>query len=241
MIGLFAETPFCSLRNRSLSGLSVQRLETGGRFRATNVPLKRMIMYAYRLQQFQISFTDDWVETDRYDVIAKAESDITQTQLYPMLQNLLRERFRLTTHMESREVPIYALTVAKGGTKVGPSVLMDCTEERPTTDGRPCHGFDFRARGSRGDLSRGGSMAGAAVSMTAFAEGLQRIVGRPVIDQTGLTGLFDITLRWDDEDNVEYAGSFFVALEDQLGFRLRSDKGSVLVMVLDRVQRPQDD
>jgi uncharacterized protein (TIGR03435 family) len=227
--------------NRSLSGLSSQRLESGGRFRAVNVSLKRMIMYAYRLQGFQISFTDDWVETDRYDIIAKAESNVTQTQLYPILQNLLRDRFKLATHMETREVPVYALTIAKNGSKIRPSVFTDCSETKSIPDGRPCHGFNFRARGARGDLSRGGSMGGVAVSATAFAEGLQRIVGRPVIDETGLMGLFDITLRWDDESSVEHAGPFLAALEDQLGLKLRSDKGRVSVMVLDQVQRPKDD
>src|SRR5262252_2565118 len=106
---------------RNLSGNegSRGRIQPGGRVSFTNEPLRRMILDAYQLQEFQLVGGPDWVRTDRWDVVAKADGDPPIIQVVEMVRTLLADRFQLVTHRETREAPIYALVIARPDHQLG--------------------------------------------------------------------------------------------------------------------------
>lgn len=160
-----------------------------------------------------------------------------------MLRTLLTERFTLAFHRETREVPIYALVVARADGKLGPqllpSTLAECAERTPPNNTGsapiPCGG----------GFARVGDLAGRAVAFPVLAANLSNAADRPVVDRTGLTGTFDWQLRWTPDplpptqplDTV----TLFTALQEQLGLRLDSTHGPVEVLVIDSVERPTPD
>jgi uncharacterized protein (TIGR03435 family) len=231
--------------------------EPGGRFTARNMTLRALIRTAYNLQDYQISGGPDWVHSDRFDILAKGDSNAIVRS--GPLRRLLAERFKLTVHTESRELPIYALVMADTDRKLGPRLSksdVDCAailKQRgpvlpppPSVPGRPplCMGT-----GSPGRMSSSGS------TMPGLASDLARVVGRTVLDRTGLVGGFDLDLEWMPEFQPAVTGasagtdialpndgpSIFTALREQLGLRLESTRGPVNVIVIDRVERPMED
>jgi uncharacterized protein (TIGR03435 family) len=148
-----------------------------------------------------------------------------------MMQSLLADRFKLTVHQETKEMPIYALVVAKNSPKLQPSKAEET---------------EFG--GSRGQFLC------QKVPMSMLAGQLRRLLGRPVHDETGLTGEYDFKLEWTPDEPPANAGtaeartappdrtgpSIFTALQEQLGLRLESRKGVVVVLVVDRVERPSE-
>ena len=124
-------------------------IQPGGRFTATNIPLRGLIRQAYQLQEFQIVGAPDWTNNERFDIVAKAEGDVgrglpgTVGPMQMMMQNLLAERFKLVSHRESRELPIYALVLARSdgklGTQLRPSTV-DCTAAGRGRAGPPPQG-----------------------------------------------------------------------------------------------------
>jgi uncharacterized protein (TIGR03435 family) len=187
----------------------------------------------------------EWVESDLYDMEARAEGNAALDQMYgPMLQTLLEDRFKLKVHQETREVPVYALMAAKGGIKMtrrpeGSCVVFDINH-LPTAD-QPPREFCGR-QNSRTDAS-GLTLNGYAMSMREFCEGpLSTRLDRPVIDKTGLTGRFDFQVKfWPDDATPapeSAAPSIFTALQQQLGLKLESTRGTMRVLVIDHVERP---
>jgi uncharacterized protein (TIGR03435 family) len=247
---------------------SVRRLP-GGRFTATNVPAALLVQMAYQLQPFQMQGAPAWLRTDRFDIVARMEGDpptppagSTQPdQVMLALQTLLAERFRLSVHWETQDLPIYALALARTDGKLGPNVrpaAVDCTAAaiasaaaakegrtlNPNTPDRVSCGF----RNSRGRIMFGG------YSMAFFANGLANEVGRSVVDRTGLAGNWDFELTYTRDairqpdigdaapTNVDSDGaSLFTALQEQLGLKLESTKGPVRVLVIDRIEQPTPD
>jgi uncharacterized protein (TIGR03435 family) len=191
-----------------------------GKLNYTNVNLKEVIGKAYKVQQYQIT-GPDWMETERFDIVAKFPPHAAPDQLPPMLQALLADRFKLALHRETRELPMYALAVAKNGPKFK-------TTESET--------------GISSNSSRTRWHVVAKVSMHRFAEFLSDEAGRPVVDRTGLSGGYELTLDWAPDNaaaaNDPTAGpSLFTALQEQLGLRLDSTKGPVEMLVIDRAER----
>jgi uncharacterized protein (TIGR03435 family) len=196
-----------------------------------------LIYNAYDVRSFNDYPTGlpTWADKDRFDVDAKANDDTVaairklsnqeQEQLTrDMLQSLLADRFQLRVHYESKVQPIYELVLAKGGSKLKPL----------PADQKPGWGkFD------RGEfILRGKSIA-------EFANGLSfsNLVGRTVVDKTGLIGNYDIDLKWtpDDQQGTPDAGpTFFTALEEQLGLKLEAAKGPVDTLVIDHVEKPSE-
>lgn len=233
-----------------------------GRLRAT-APLRVLMGAAYDVQPFQIEGGPEWAEADGYEVDAAASGSPKHPQMMLMLQSLLEDRFQLRFHRESREMPVYALVPARGGLKLAPPRDGSCVEETdvlgPLADpGAPmqppgqgptpaprCGGLDV-------PLGPGGArLRGGKVPMAEFVRVLSRVFGRTVIDQTGFSGVFDVTLDFLPDDTtaglpppppgaIPFAiasPSIFSAVQ-QLGLRLESTKGPVEVLVFDHVERP---
>jgi len=261
--------------NKSGDGRVMIGVQPGGRFTATNVPLRLLIRNAYQLQDFQIVGGPDWVGSDRFDIVAKAEADdlgdpfrADQTgqpsrgQL--MLRALLAERFKLAAHNENREMPIFALVLARNDGKLGPQMhqsTTDCEALRAAGRGAmpppPPPGVAPADRVQCGIRVMPGNMMVGGSTLTQFASSLGMFVGRIVVDKSGLTGAYDFTLTWTPDQfanrppgspdplvngvPIDPNGpSIFTAVQEQLGLKLDSQKGPVTVLVIDRVEHPVD-
>jgi uncharacterized protein (TIGR03435 family) len=188
-----------------------------GRFTATNMPLKVLITNAYQLSFFQVVGGPDWVSTDRFDVAAKAPDGAPPDRTRAMIRTLLKERFKLVVHMETRDTPIYALVKARPDSQLGPRLkpsTMDCGPMRAeraaataaaarATGGRVAIppppaanepvvcGMRVSGRGDSTLTYRAGN-----ITMAALANALRTYAGREVVDRTGLSGEFDFDLQF---------------------------------------------
>jgi len=224
----------------------------GGRFTAVNAPLRFLIMYAYQLQGHQLVGAPDWITSERFDIVAKMEGDppaIVTAGPDPMrlaMRSLLTERFGLVAHNETRELDIYALTMARPGGKPGRALKVspdDCavmaaaarvTPPAPNPDGTP----PFIC----GQQMAQGRIRFAGYPLTLFATGLSNNLGRAVVDRTGLTGNWAFELTYAPEPSPDSdAPSLFTAIQEELGIKLESTKGPVEVLVIDSVARPTPD
>lgn len=212
----------------------------GGRYTAQGVTLKVMIMNAYGVRDFQVTGGPSWIGTDRFDITATANADgqIPQEQVKLMLQNLLADRFKLVLRRESKEMPGYALVIAKGGSKL-----------KETEGGNDRRG---QMRMSRGILDMQG------IKTQGLAANLANIVGRPVVDKTGLTGEYDAKLQFTPE-NAQVMGmpppgggaeppppnegagpSIFTAVQEQLGLKLEAQKLQADLFIVERAEKPTE-
>jgi|SRR5665213_3656774 len=231
-----------------------------GTFFAENYSVAGLIMAAYGIRAFQIQDGPGWIRSVKYDVLAKYKADSTGkgqptekewTDIDIMLQALLEDRFQMKVHRETKTLPVYALTVAKNGLKLHPA---DCITQ-PAAGEKPLNICESRY-GSRG-LNRTLDWTGTnMVDLTRFA--LPNIMGRTVIDKTGVQGSFDIHLEWTpDQATAGITGSgspgdpggsaplgdataisIFTAFQEQLGLKLESEKGPVEVIAIDHIERP---
>ncbi len=226
----------------------------GGRFNAVNAPLRFLIMYAYQLQSHQLVGAPEWSVNERFDIVAKMEGDppsIVTSGTDPFrlaMRSLLVDRFGLVAHPETRELDIYALTMARPGGQPGRGLKQspeDCATmaararaagptPAPTPDGQP----PFICGSSLGR----GRIRFAGYPLSLFASGLSPNLGRAVVDRTGLTGnwAFDLTYAPEPSPDSDSPG-LFTAIQEQLGLKLESTKGPVDVLVIDRVERPTPD
>jgi uncharacterized protein (TIGR03435 family) len=213
---------------------AMARSSSRGRFNLVMVTLKGLVLAAYDVNDFQIVGGPSWMDNDGYDVVAKAGSDATYTQMKPMLQTLLADRFKLALHRESKELPVYELSVAKGGpkivaTKEGSCAPLDLSGPPPPLGTKICGGVARRLY----------ELTSYAVSMPEFVGYLAAIMGRPVIDKTGFKDRFDVDLKFDPCSTPGgLGGATPPGLQDQLGLRLQSAKGPVEVLVIDHAERP---
>ena len=256
--------------NNSGDGRVMMQQQPGGRFTATNVPLRLLIRNAYQLQDFQIVGAPSWINSERYDIVAKAEDgtppetpSLDRTgpnRLQLMMRSLLAERFQLAVHHETRELPIYALVVARSDGKLGPELRksdVDCNAVFAAGRGRgmpPPPGPPQPGERPQCGLRIGmGNLAMGGTPLSQFANSLAMFVGRTVQDKTGLTGNYDVLLTWTPDQMPQRppgapepppadpnGPSIFTALQEQLGLKLDSQKGPVSVLVIDRVERPKE-
>jgi len=216
--------------------------QPGGGFVAANVPLRHVIRVAFQLQDNQIVGGPGWIDTDRFDIEAKAStaSAVPGVELLQRLQSLLADRFKLTTHRETRELPVFALQRVRGDGSLGsgmrPTTCPDL--EVDFTQPKPCANIGY----STGFLTLRGA------PMAPFTQELARYMDRMVIDRTGLDGRYDIELKWSPEQQQLGAApvppapqdrpAIFTALQEQLGLRLESTRAPVEVLVIDSVEPP---
>jgi uncharacterized protein (TIGR03435 family) len=237
-------------RDQSGETRIVQGLQPGGRYVATNIPLRMLIMRAYRLMEFQLTGGPGWVNTERYDIVGLAPGATTSDDITPRLQSLLADRFKLTTHMEKREMPVLWLVLANKDGRLGPKLhrsTADCPLVAPP--GVPPAAACLM-RSTPASLMTGGSR------MIAFVNAFSQITQKTVADRTGLTGLFEADLRW-TPDAPQVTGvapgapetapaydpsgpSFTTAIREQLGLRLENRRDSVEVLVIDRIEHPTE-
>jgi uncharacterized protein (TIGR03435 family) len=240
-------------------GMGVRALP-GGRLSALNAPVMMLIQNAYAIQASQVVGGPPWINSDGYDIEAKPESNTDRPHMWLMVQSLLADRFKLALHRETRELPIYALTMTKGGLKPPPPNAGSCVTidlSAPPPPGTPL-GFPCGKVGVMGSPSGLLQMQGGKVPMPELVRVLAMVLGRPVADRTGVTGEFDVHLDFTpDESTLGLPGAggpgdpggpplatdpgrpnIFAALQEQLGLKLSPAKGPVEVLVIDHVERP---
>jgi uncharacterized protein (TIGR03435 family) len=204
-------------------------------FTTTNTTLNDLLVFAYGIHPQQLSGGPSWLGTERFDITAKPEAlgVPDATQLRTMVQKLLTERFNLAFRREKKELSAYTLTVGRNGPKLSKN-----------ESGGTLPGFGGRGPGAIGVRNS---------TMTEFASFLQaRILDRPVVDQTSLSGKWDFTLEWRPDPTqagpnapqlppeVASRPDIFTAFQEQIGLKLEATKTPVEVFVIDRVEKPSE-
>lgn len=239
--------------NRSGNQGSIMGPPRGDRFTYVNVTLQMLITVAYRVQNFQILGGPGWINSERYDVIAKFD-DLASTpaQLLQMLRTMLEKRFLLTVHRENKEMPIYTLVKARADGTSGPSLRK--SPDEPCTPSAPPPGVPPTGQLPRpvcGQIIFGrNQLKGEKTPLSSLAAVLTTIIGRTVVDRTGLSGRFDLGVEWTQDEflssgapgavapQANDAGpSIFTAIKEQLGLKLDPQKGPVEVLVIDRAEK----
>jgi uncharacterized protein (TIGR03435 family) len=210
----------------------------GGRFQTTNVSLSKLLAFSYGVQEKQLIGLPPWAETDKYDIDAKPDTNgaPNKKQLQGMVQKLVADRFKLTFHHDTKELSVYALSVAKTGAKLTKS---------ENQDGLP--GFGLRGLGA---------VTVRNATMSDFAAMMQEtVLDRPVVNQTELAGRYDFSLNWtpDDSqfggmaakmppptDNANPPPALYTAIQEQIGLKLDATKAPTDVMVIDHVEKPSE-
>jgi uncharacterized protein (TIGR03435 family) len=230
------------------------------RFTRSNITLANLLIYVHQVAPFQILGGPEWVRTTRFTVEAKADGRPTADQMRLMVQRLLEERFALKVHKETRELPRYALVMAREDKRLGPKLkpsAIDCpaivaargTDYRPPT-GPPQPGEPPRC--GLMALMGGGSLTIVLEGqpLSELVRSLQVNAGRVIVDKTGLTGTYDVEFQTEMPNLPGLAPdsfgtatppdglSLFTALPEQLGLKLESERGPVDVIVIDSAQLP---
>jgi len=200
--------------------------------------LMNLITISYGVQDKQVEGLPAWATVDKYEITGRPDTDgiPNDRQFKLMIQKLLADRFKLALHRDKKEQSVYALTVARGGPKLTPSAA--------DPNGPP--GLGMRALAN---------MVATNISMADFAGYFQSVVlDRPMVDQTGLTGRYDFTLRWTPDDS-QFRGAglrvppppdnatlpnLFTAIQEQIGLRLESTRAPADVLVVDKVDKPSE-
>jgi uncharacterized protein (TIGR03435 family) len=209
----------------------------------TNITLKRILLSAFDVRNYQIS-GPDFLDTLRFDITAKVPEGATKIQFQRMLQDLLGTRFQMRAHRESRELPLYALLVAKNGPKIKPTSAGPAGEEQLAAmrandgkDGFPV--LSLQAPGLVIETRNGRARITAKdVPLAKLADLLSGEVSRPVVDETGLEGNYSFALYFTPESSTSGDEPFlFPALQQQLGLRLEPRKGALEMLLIDHIER----
>jgi uncharacterized protein (TIGR03435 family) len=232
-----------------------------GTFTYSNVTLKLLATVAYNLKDFQVE-GPEWIDSVGYDLVAKMPPGTTKEQAAQMMQTLLAERFKMEFHRETRQMPVFALVVGKGGSK-----MKQVEAPAPPPDSPPDGRASLQARaanpGIRVMMSPDGVRLAGQITMTQLTNALTRQLARPVLDQSELTGTFDVDITWmpDDTDRgggrmppggamaggpggeapptrgPEGALTLAQALEEKLGLKLEARKRAAELMIIDRAEK----
>jgi uncharacterized protein (TIGR03435 family) len=236
----------------------------GDRWLAENATLRILLRNAYDVEygmDGQIVGGPSWIDTDRFDIQATMAPGTSNTDMKSMVRTLLADRFQLRTHTERRELPVYVLVVARNDGRLGPQMRplkVDCDAvraarargEKPPADPAPTctTGMSIRRTGIT-------ELDSSGMTMAALIDNLSRAAGRPVLDRTGLTGSFAVSLRFaTDASSLSPLGgppqgvslepvdapSLTAAVQEQLGLRLESRREPVAVLVVDSASSPAE-
>lgn len=213
-----------------------------GGLRARNDSAMQLLTFAYDAHEYQFVGAPDWAQTERFEIeltpdkadiaigrnSTAAEVDGWLNRNRQRMQAVLRDRFGLALRAETRELPLYALTVAKSGPKLAAAA-------------DPTHGMSF-------NINNGRQITARSASMQMLATSLAQLLGRYVLDKTGLDGRYDFRMDFEPVNAAPSAGpaasnepvrpSIFTALTEQLGLRMESKKGPVPVFVIEKIEKP---
>lgn len=235
-----------------------------GRIRYPLVTLKALIITAYDVKDVQIS-GPSWLGTERFEMQATMPPETTKEQFQVMLQNMLAERFKLTVHRETRELPMYSMVIGRNGPKMKESADVPVSDEprRPGPLKMGPDGFPVLPASNRSDMLMmmtpfGARLIGQKQTMQQLAERLSSILSKPVTNETALNAKYDFTLTYsmdglngemrpviaaaggtprETPPDVEPPQNIFVALQSQLGLKLEPKKGSVALLVIDHAEK----
>jgi uncharacterized protein (TIGR03435 family) len=250
------------------------RTQPGGRLQASMATLQSLILRAYGIRPYQLEGGPPWLTTDYFDISAKAENETaTDAEFNAMLKSLLAERFGLRVRVETRQAPVHTLTLARSDGKLGPGLKKtspECEkelEDRKRTkvpprlpsgprsfDSGPVCGLMM----TRFSPSSASTLMMGGMPLTMLVSTISTEVGAPVVDQTGLTGLFDITLEYEStRRNTLPAGArppgldpngtdsppipLPQALQQQLGLKLEKGTGPLPIITVEAAQHPSAD
>jgi uncharacterized protein (TIGR03435 family) len=234
------------------------RSQNGGRFVATNASLRMLLLYAYPLLNNEIEGEPGWTDVDRFDVDARPPSDLKNLSMdviRPMVQSLLEDRFQLKAHFETRNRPVYALSIGKE-----PRIKLSA-DQTPVPPGAPADTTtNTPARGSAEmEAEEAGTiMTGTAVPLAVLVNMLQGQTDRRIVDKTNDTRLYDFQLKFFPEGSMSPFGgglpeapstaprplsafpSLFSALQEQLGLRLEPSTAPLQILVIESVHKPSE-
>jgi uncharacterized protein (TIGR03435 family) len=232
-----------SVKPSTSTGGRVTITSDPGRISYTNIMLKRILLRAHDVNDYQIS-GPDWLDTLRFDITAKVPEGATTEDIQEMLRDLLATRFKMKIHRESKELPIYALLSAKNGPKIKPTSTGNPDDEQVAgmkadegKDGFPV--LSLKAPGLVIETRNGrGRITAKDEPIAKLADLLSGQVGRPVIDRTDLAGNYSFVVYFTPESSDAGSEPFiFAALQEQLGLRLEARKGPVEMLVIDHAER----
>jgi uncharacterized protein (TIGR03435 family) len=228
-----------------------------GRFSAVNATLRMLIRETYRLQDFRMIGGPRWMDIDRFDVEATAGASVPFDQIRAMTQTLLEDRFGLKTHTETRELPIFVLSLARRDAKLGDQIKpsgADCLPMTPPAGAPPppppppgpAQGGAPRCP----SMMAPGHISARKMTIARLVTTLSLFLNREIVDRTALAGEFDFDLHWlpDQLPPIDVrnaptdptAPPLFTAMQEQLGFKLESSRGPVDVLVIDGAEKPEE-
>jgi len=193
---------------------------TGGRFSVAATPVMWSLSYAYQIRDYQIVGAPDWLNdfAYAYDIDGRPAEAVSNEDCRLMLQSLFRDRFGMSAHWETKDAPVYQLTVGKNGSKL--------------------HGRGpVRINGSVQLTGPGKPQWPDGLTMPALAAILSNYTDRPVVDRTGLDGPYGITLNFSRTDS-DGQPSIFTAVQEQLGLKLDAGRGPIQILTIDHIQKP---
>jgi uncharacterized protein (TIGR03435 family) len=244
------------IKRRTQPGGGFWARRPGGRFVAEGVTLKDLLVFAYGVQPYQIVGGPRWLDTERWDVTAAGAPEAPQ-QVLVALQQLLRDRFSLTLRQEQQDLPIYALVLARDDGRLGPQLKraqVDCAALQAEALKTGILPPEARAQ-CRGAQGRIGSIQMAGAPMSELVPLLSTRLMRTVVDRTGLSGAWDLTLTYAPDasqvppdavaqglqvPNDPNAPSLFAAVQEQLGLKLESTRAPVDVLVIAAAEFPRE-
>lgn len=284
-----------SVKRNTGGGGPMMMRNSPGNFAGINIPVREVIKMAYQVQDFQLIGAPDWTGIERYDIEGRFDPaaplvgfESPPQRTMAMVKSLLRDRFGMVAHTETREMPMLVLRLARADGRLGPQIkqaAVDCSAMagpgRGPIDGRgpiagrggpegrlggPLDGrggppppgtpFSLGERPVCGARSGFGQVLNGGMQMAQFARQLSQLTGRQVVDRTSLAGGYDIDLKFTPTPDQLPQGppppgvelppidpngpSLYAALEEQLGLKLDTERGPVEVVVIDRMERPQE-
>ncbi len=210
-------------------------------FRCSNMSFSNLLARAFKIR-YDLVQGPDWLKTQMFEISARVPTNTTEDQFRTMLQNMLTDRFKMATHRESKEMTVYALVVGKGG----PRFKEHIDSNNPADDGSHKLNLDkdgYPDVGYSGMACAGGGRCawGAhKVRMTALLSQVTAQMRRTVLDETGLKGEYDFKLHWMNESAArqeENGLTIVQALQDQLGLKLESRKGTEEFLIIDHMEK----
>lgn len=258
--------------NRGNQGIPLVVFQPGGRVMAGNVNVRQVILVAYGLEDIQLVNAPDWITTERFAIEARTADETPTDAIRMMLRTMLAERFGMAAHPERRELPLFALTMARSDKRPGPGLRASGPECAPI---KPPAGVpmppppppppagnagaklriilprDEPLRRRCGAMLAPGWFSARSITMQELTSPLTQLMRRPVVDETGLKGEFDLDVYFQPEGLggamvgpppqwLSDAPALTTALQDELGLRLEPGRGPVDVLVVDRIERPTE-